>query len=143
VSEQNPDRFGLPDPPADFVTYPTNTVAALMGDPDETCAAIEDLAGSGFEQAGMFTLVGPEGAEQLDVDGRHHGLRGRLYRFVERVSDERGELLRTEDHLRAGGLLLVVPSDDDQTATAARILKEHGAQRVVHFGARSFEPLGP
>jgi hypothetical protein len=25
-------------------------------------------------------LCGPKGAERLDVSGRHHGLRGRIYR---------------------------------------------------------------
>jgi hypothetical protein len=143
VSERDAGGVDLPEPPEGFVKYPTNTVAALMNDLDEVSAAIEDLVDAGFDRERMFALLGPEGAEQLDVDGRHHGLRGRLYRFVERIGDERDELLRADDHLRAGGLLLVVPADDEQKATAARIVIAHGAQRVVHFGAGTFEALGP
>jgi hypothetical protein len=59
------------------------------------------------------------------------------------MSDEKGLLFRARDHLSAGGLVMSVPADEDQKATAARILGAHGASNMAHFGPNHWEPLGP
>jgi hypothetical protein len=57
------------------------------------------------------------------------------------MGDEKGLLFRARDHLAAGGLVLSVPADEDQKASAAR------KARLVAFvndgvpgGAESDEP---
>jgi hypothetical protein len=142
VSEQKGEEVNFPHPPEGLVTYPTDRVRALMNDPDEVAAAIEDLVQAGFERNDIFVLAGPSGAERLDVSGRHHGLRGRIYRFIEHLGDEFEQLEIAAEHMRTGGLLILVPADDDDKVGAARILKEHGGDRLVHFGKGHWESLG-
>ena len=136
------EELGFPEPPDGLLTAPVDRVMALMDGPDETEAAIEDLSEAGFDRDEIFVLCGPEGAERLDVFGRHHGLRGRIYRLVEWIGDERALLLRSGDHLAAGGLVMTVPADDSEKTTAARILGQHGAHGMAHFGKGHWEPLG-
>jgi hypothetical protein len=142
VDEQRDEELHFPDPPEGLLSYPTNRVGAQMDDPDEVAAAIEELVQAGFERSDMYVLAGPEGAERLDVTGRHHGLRGRLYRFIEHLGDEHEALVDAAEHLSAGGLLIMVPADDDNRDAAARILKSHGGHRVLHFGKAHWESLG-
>lgn len=142
MTEQSAEEVDLPDPPDGLLTYPANRVRALMDGPDEVAAAMEDLLQAGFERDGIFVLCGARGAEQLDVTGRHHGLRGRLYRFVERLGDEHEQLAAASEHLTAGGLYISVRSDDDQQSEAARIIKAHGGHDVIHYGKAHWESLG-
>ena len=51
-------------------------------------------------------------------------------------------LFRVQDQLAAGGLVLSVPADDSQKATAASILGGHGGHGMAHFGRDHWEPLG-
>lgn len=81
--------MNLPEPPEGLVTYPANRVAAL-DDPHEACAAIGELREQGFDGDEIFALAGSEGAERLDVSGRHHGLQGRADRLIEHIGDDGG-----------------------------------------------------
>lgn len=49
-----------------------------------------------------------------------------------------GSPLPAREHLSAGGLGVSVPADEEQKATAARVLGAHGAGRMAHFD----QPLG-
>ncbi len=142
MSDQSNEDDRFPEPPEGLISYPTNRVRALMDDPDQVVAAVEDLVQAGFERSDIFVLAGPLGAERLDVSGRHHGLRGRIYRFIEHLGDEFEQLEVAAEHLRAGGVLIMVPADDDNKDAAARILKEHGGDRLIHFGKGHWESLG-
>jgi hypothetical protein len=117
------EESAFPDFPEGLVKPQKDSVVAFMDGPDQVEAAMEELVGQGF-------------------DGRHHGLRGRIYRLVEWMSDEKGILFRARDHLAAGGLVLSVPADEDQKASAARILGGHGGHGMAHFGQDHWEPLG-
>jgi hypothetical protein len=110
-------------PPDGLLSYPVNRVIAQFDAADDTCAAIAELERAAFDADEVFALVGPEGEERLDVSGRHHGLAGRVYRFAEGLGDEHGDLLAVAAHLRAGGIKLFVPAEDEARASdAARIL---------------------
>ena len=128
--------------PGDAVTYPTNRVRALMDDPSQVAATVEDLVHAGFERDDIVVLAGSQGAECLDVTGRRHGQRGRIRRWIERIGDEFEELEAAGRHLSGGGLLVMVPADDDHKSAAARILRAHGGGRMVHFGKAHWTPLG-
>lgn len=136
------EQLDFPEPPEGLLTAPENRVVGQMDDPRAVAAAIDELARAGFESDATWVLCGPEGARRLDVSGRDHGLKGRIYRIVERIGDERQFLLQMEDHLSSGGLVVSVPADDDDKATAARILGGHGAHDMVHFGTGHWEPIG-
>ena len=135
-------QFAFPDIPEGLVKPQTDSVVAFMDGPDQVETALEELVRQGFDRDRIYVLCGPDGADRLDVAGRHHGLRGRLYRLVEWISDEKGILLRARDHLAAGGLVISVPADEAHKPTAARILASHGAHDMAHFGREHWEPLG-
>ena len=139
---QSDDDLAFPEPPEGLVTPQEDSVVAFLDAPDEVEAAMEELVEQGFDRDRIFVLCGPKGAERLDVDGRHHGLSGRIYRLLEWMSDEKGILFRARDQLAAGGLVMSVPADDDRKATAARILGAHGGHGMAHFGPGHWEPLG-
>lgn len=136
------EGFEFPEPPDGLLKPGPNSVIALLDEPDQAEAAVQDLVAQGFGGGSLYVLCGPKGAERLDVSGRHHGLRGRVYRLLEWLGDEKGGLLRARDHLAAGGLLISVPADEAQRSTAARILGTHGAHDMAHFGPGHWEPLG-
>jgi hypothetical protein len=136
------EGFEFPEPPEGLLKPRPNSVIALLDEPDQAEAAVQDLVAQGFDRDGLYVLCGPKGAERLDVSGRQHGLRGRVYRLLEWLGDEKGGLIRVRDHLAAGGLLLSVPADEGQKATAARILGGHGGHGMAHFGREHWEPLG-
>jgi hypothetical protein len=137
------DESAFPEFPEGLVKPDEDSVIAFLGEPDQAHAAMEELVVQGFDRDRIWVLCGPAGAERLDVSGRQEGLRGRVYRLVEWMSDEKGLLFRARDHLSAGGLVMSVPADEDQKATAARILGAHGASNMAHFGTNHWEPLGP
>ncbi len=136
------DGFEFPEPPDGLLKPQKNSVIALLDEPDQADAAVQDLVAQGFDGDGIYVLCGPKGAERLDVSGRQHGLRGRVYRLLEWLSDEKGGLFRARDHLAAGGLVLSVPADEGQKATAASILGGHCGHGMAHFGRDHWEPLG-
>ena len=136
------EGFVFPEPPDGLLKPSANTVIAFLDEPDQAEAAVKDLVAQGFDGDGIYVLCGPKGAERLDVSGRHHGLRGRVYRLLEWLGDEKGGLLRARDHLAAGGLVISVPADEDQRSTAAHTLGNHGGHDMAHFGRDHWEPLG-
>lgn len=139
---QSDEELTFPEPPEGLVKPQEDSVVAFLDAPDQVVAAMEELAEQGFERDRIWVLCGPKGAERLDVDGRHNRLRGRVYRLVEWMSDEKGILFRARDHLEAGGLVLSVPADEDRKSSAARVLGVHGAHGMAHFGRDHWEPLG-
>jgi hypothetical protein len=139
---QSDEELTFPEPSEGLVKPEMDSVVAFLDAPDQVVAAMEELVEQGFERDRIWVLCGPKGAERLDVGGRHHGLRGRVYRLVEWMSDEKGILFRARDHLEAGGLVLSVPADEDRKSSAARVLGAHGAHGMAHFGRDHWEPLG-
>jgi hypothetical protein len=142
VTEQRDDELSFPEPPEGLVKPEDDSVVAFLDGPDDVEAAMEQLVEEGFDRDRIYVLCGSKGAERLDVSGQHHGLRGRIYRLVEWMSDEKGILFRARDHLEAGGLVISVPADDDRKGEAARILGAHGGHGMAHFGRDHWEPLG-
>ena len=142
MAEQRDEELSFPEPPEGLVKPDEDSVVAFLDEPDQVEAAMEQLVAEGFDSDRIYVLCGTEGAQRLDVSGKHHGLKGRVYRLVEWMSDEKGILFRARDHLEAGGLVLSVPADEAEKADAARILGAHGAHGMAHFGRDHWKPLG-
>ena len=137
-------QFSFPEPPEGLITAPENHVIAQMDTPEAVAAAVDELAQAGFDRDAIFVLCGTKGAERLDVSGHDHGLKGRIYRIVERMGDEREMmLLPIQEHLGAGGLVIFVPVDDDTKGPAAQILGGQGGHAMAHFGKGQWAPVGP
>ncbi len=142
MAQQRDEELSFPEPPEGLVKPEEDSVVAFLDGPDQVEAAMEQLVEEGFDSDRIYVLCGRKGAQRLDVSGKHHGLRGRVYRLVEWMSDEKGILFRARDHLEGGGLVMSVPADEEQKAVAARILGAHGAHGMAHFGRDHWEPLG-
>lgn len=141
MAEQS-EELSFPEPPDGLVTPEDDSVIAFLDEPEQVEAAMEQLVEEGFDSDRIYVLCGAEGAKRLDVSGKHHGLRGRVYRLIEWMGDEKGLLFRARDHLRSGGLVVSVPADEDQHVEAARILGAHGAHGMAHFGPDTWKPIG-
>jgi hypothetical protein len=131
------------EPRGHLLTAPEGRVLAFLDSPADAEAAIDDLVEMGFPKEEIFVLCGPKGAERLDVSGNRHGLRGRIYRLIEWLGDERDVLLRAGEHLSRGGLVLTVPVDERSKAAVALALAAHGGHEMAHFGRGHWERLGP
>lgn len=142
MSERSDEDPTFPEPPEGLITAPENRVVAHMDAPEAVAAAIDELAEAGFDRDDIWVLCGEEGAARLDVSGAEHGLKGRVYRLVERIGDERAVLLHSAEHLAAGGLVVAVPADDDTKVDAARVLRQHGGHEMAHFGKGHWELVG-
>jgi hypothetical protein len=142
VAEQRDEEPTFPEPPEGLVKPEDDSVVAFLDEPDQVEAAMEQLVAEGFDSERIYVLCGTEGARRLDVSGKHHGLKGRVYRLVEWMSDEKGILFRARDHLESGGLVISVPAGEEAKAEAARILGAHGGHGMAHFGRDHWKPIG-
>jgi len=138
------DKISLRQLPEGFLTHPDgDRVIAVIDDPGQVTAAIEDLVREGFDQEEIFVLCGADGAARLEASGQHHGLLGRLYGFAEHVlGEEPEERERYARELAAGRFLILVPADERRKSQAAEVLARHGAHDIEHFGRYHGEPLG-
>ena len=130
------------EPPEGLLTAPTNRVIAHLDTAEAAAGAIDALAEAGFDRDEIFVLCGREGAERLDVSGEQHGIKGRIYRLLEWLGDEHEVLLESEKHLEGGGLVIAVPSGEDDRETASRIIRERGGHDIVYFGEKDWQRLG-
>jgi hypothetical protein len=136
------DQVSLREPPEGFLTpRDGDRVVAIIDDPGQVNAAIEDLVREGFDQEEIVVLSGAEGAARLT--GGYPGLLGRLFRFAEHaLGEEPEERERYARELAAGRFLIAVPADEQLKSLVAQVLARHGAHDMEHFGRYHGEPLG-
>ncbi len=132
----------LHEPPDDLLKTPRDRIKALLDDPDEVCAAIDELTAAGIERGDIYVMSGTEGAERLDVSGRHKGLKGLLYAFADRFGDVTENRQQSIDHMKAGGFWVSVPADEGDKISVAGILGRHGGHDMVHYGQYHHERIG-
>jgi|SRR5882672_4743830 len=133
-----------PDPHADgFEWQPTNRVTAIIDRLEDVVSAIRSLQHAGFSDKGISVFVGREGLAKLDVDGKGHGVLGRVIRAVESVTADQHPDKDAETALKEGRAYITVSTDgsDEQKATAEHVLKAHGARCVRYFGRLIVEKL--
>ncbi|MDP9222609.1 MAG: general stress protein [Actinomycetota bacterium] len=133
----------FPAPPGGLLKYPKHRVIGLMDDPDSVRQAMGDLIRAGFVEKDIYVLSGPEGAERLDVHGRHHGLMARIYRYLERTNDTTEWLQCHHDYLARGGFGLSVSVDRRTKLDATIILMRHGAHDTAYFAPSHWESMHP
>jgi hypothetical protein len=122
-------------------------VGRLMAVFDSSEAA--EAAGRALLEAGVAadaieTFSGPEAAAAFDSSGRRRGILGRLYRVLEfSWADQAPDFAWYEAAVREGRTVVSVRVRGQRhVAHAARILTDHGAHFVNHFGWFETQELG-
>jgi hypothetical protein len=136
-----PDSIDFPAPPEEFLTYKNNRIISIIDDPGSVQSAIDELVQAGVPEEDIYVLSGPEGAARLDLSGKHHGLRGRIYRFLEHLGDERQWLEHHGALIERGAFGVSLPADDESKASAAEILARHGGRDTAYFGKWHWETM--
>jgi hypothetical protein len=130
-------------PGDDLLRTPRNRIVGWLAGPDEAETAITDLKAAGFDPDEISVISGDEGVRRLDPDGSDHGLRGRVIRVVQGVTSIGDDLFGVAEHVAAGGVIVSVPfRDDDAAATAARVLRARGVERMRRFDSLTYTDLG-
>jgi hypothetical protein len=127
-----------PDPHEHGYQYePTRAVTAIFPAPGDTAGVLNALTAAALDQRRVFVFTGPEGADRLDPEGRHHGPWVRFRRFLSGQFDEGREVLHHEEQaLRAGGTVVEVFTSGEpaQKEQAANALKAAGGMDVMYWG---------
>ena len=135
------DAYDFPTPPEGFIGYKANRIISIFDDPARVQQVLEELTQLGFAEEDMAVLAGAEGASQLDAVGDQHGLRGRIYRFVEKLGDDHLWLQRHSERLQAGAFGLAVLTDPEQKAQVAEVIAKHGGHDAAFFGTATWEEI--
>ena len=127
-----------PDPHAKKYAYvPKGSVTAFFSSGKDYEPALQALADAGFGEDRIDVFTGEEGAEKLDVDGRHHGMWVRFMRSVEdNVTDDAYLAHRTDNVLRSGGTVIAVymHGNRKERDQVIEILKTAGGTEPVSYG---------
>ena len=90
VSQREPLKIHLPL---------RNAVAAIL-DQEGLDQALSIRSDAGIDSTSVEVLAGQEGAEILDLDGSHHGLRARLVRHIQLPGSSENDLRNYSADLR-------------------------------------------
>jgi len=96
--------------------------------------ALEELARQDVPRTDVYVLTGEDGVRRLDPSGRLHGWRGRVERSVETVASAGGDIEDACQHVAAGGSLVAVRAHEDDPASIAQTLRDHGGHAIQFFG---------
>jgi len=131
-------------PPSGKLAYePHHRLIAHVASPDDAAAAVDALHDAGFPRDDVVVLCGDDAVRRLDPTGRHHGLRGRIVRALERVFEAEDLLDEDAAYLRSGGVIVAAPAHTpDERTTATRVLHAHGGTDMRYHGELTWEEVG-
>ncbi|MEM7034989.1 MAG: hypothetical protein AAF629_35950 [Chloroflexota bacterium] len=111
----------------DVAQGPVNRVLCIVENKDKLDSALAALKQAGFNDEAVGVLQGQEGLDYLDPDGSHHGIWGRILRFLQHHGDEAQLFEQTEAALKSGYYAIGVLTDgsDEQKALALEAVKPH------------------
>jgi hypothetical protein len=99
--------------------------------------AVQALTGAGFRDDQIDVFSGESGADQLDTEGRLHGVWVRFVRALEDLFTDEAQLFRRADEtMRSGGSVVAVftAGREEERRRASEILKSHGGTDTVYWG---------
>lgn len=103
-------------------------------DPNAVTATTAALVAAGFP-ADRIDIVTAADLETLQGPFAHDGVRGFVERFILSLGEELNSLGELRTMASNGHTLIGVPVEsDDGMQLAAKVLREHGAHTVTHFG---------
>jgi len=122
-----------------FYHHPIYHVVGLLTEHSEIQAISRELESAGVDVAAVEILCGEQGAHILDMDGRYHGLRGRVVRTLQRLGYDGTTLAIYDEALTDDDLLLRVPVRPADRTRIAALLQRHGVHDLGYFGPGTFE----
>ena len=116
--------------------YPTDYIVAVIDDPDAGQRAFDALRQAGFPAWEIELHRGEDLVQYLESMEPQRGFYSRLRTALQTaLSDELEACQEYEREARAGHAILTVRGDNPPKVEAARrILREHGAHTVRHYG---------
>lgn len=124
------------------VQSPSEAVSGVLDDAARLPAMVEALRSANFAETALNVYAGEEALEQVDPDGSHHGLLGRLSRKLDTFAQNGEEHRAAAAEVNAGHLLvLVAVSDEAEKDRAASTLQAQGVHRLRYWGRWDIELL--
>jgi hypothetical protein len=110
-------------------------------EPDRCAVIVVALAEAGFS-AEQIDVVSAADLEAMNSPFTHDGVRGFVERFLLSLGEELNPLEELRLMARDGHTLIGVPVEGDEAVhLAAKVLRDHGAHEVTHFGRWSTRTL--
>jgi hypothetical protein len=127
-----------PDPRTGGYAYmPIRSVTSRFPAGGQVQGALQALTQAGFRDDQIDVFSGKIGADQLDTEGRLHGVWVRFVRALEDLFTDEAQLFhRADETMRAGGSVVAVftAGREEERRRAADILKAHGGLDTVYWG---------
>jgi hypothetical protein len=126
-----------------FIGYPTDSLLAVLPDPEAAAAAAAGLKAAGIPDRDITILRGAEGADRLDGTGARNGVIARLRRLVSfTIMDQLVDMALYERAVRDGQVVLMAKvRGDDRKAAAIATLRGHGAHFINYYGRFATEEV--
>jgi hypothetical protein len=127
-----------PDPHAGGYAYiPKRAVTAFFPHGQSPQPALRALIDAGISEDRIEVFSGHKGAENLDAEGRGHGLWVRFMRLSEEsATDDYYMFTKADEILRSGGTVVAVFTlkDEEKKRRAVEILMANQGQDVMYWG---------
>jgi hypothetical protein len=128
-----------------YIRYPSSWTLAVIDEPSEARAAVEELRASGVPDDDLVLLSGADAVAQLDRLGTSRGMAARLRRTVQFLTMDQMpdlhvyELAIEREHPVVG----VRVADAEARGEAIDIIRRHGGHFINRFGAWATEEIAP
>ena len=127
-----------PDPQTGgYADMPIRSVTSRFPPCCDVQGVLRALTRAGFRDDQIDVFSGKFGADQLDTEGRLHGVWVRFARgFHDLFTDEAKLFHRADEGLRSGGSVVAVftAGREEERRRAAEILKSGGGSDTVYWG---------
>ena len=130
-------------PSSRFIGYPTDSLLAVLPDPESGAAAAAALRASGIPDRDIAILRGTEGADRLDGTGAANGVVARLRRLVSfTLMDQLVDMALYEQAVRDGQVVLMVKRRGQaRKAAAIALLRAHRGHFINYYGRFATEEI--
>jgi hypothetical protein len=127
-----------PDPQTGGYAYmPVRSVTSRFPAGRDVQSAVQALTRAGVRDDQIDVFTGEIGADQLDTEGRLHGVWVRFVRNLQDIFTDEAQLFhRADETMRSGGSVVAVftAGREDERRRASEILKSHGGLDTVYWG---------
>jgi hypothetical protein len=133
----------MPKGASRFIGYPTDSLLAVLPDPERAAAAAAAIKAAGIADKDITILRGDESASRFDPTGAIHGAFARLRRIVSfTVMDQLPDMAWYDAAVRAGqAVVMVRVRGDDRKAGLIGILRDHGGHFINYYGRFATEEI--
>jgi len=125
-----------------LVIYPTSYVFCIIDTEADKDKIVEGLKTMGYIDEAFVVGTGTASAEAMDVDGSHHGLRGRIVRALQNIGEEHEAIENYANAMKEDKFVVGAPTDDIANRDeVVKLYKAHAAYYVNYCGTGSITTL--